>query len=207
MTSAERGPGGPEAFVFVGGCPSLDLVATLGRRHAGPVERIPDGEALSRWFIEEGLLTDPPPMTDRDLYRARRLREAISAVVRSSMARTAAREDSLSVVNEFAAQADLPPRLAVGTAGRVVTAPSAGSPSQALATVARDAAVLLGGPRATRIKECAHPDCSLVFLDETQSGRRRWCSMDRCGNLVKIKGYRERRRAQGDAEAGCQRRT
>ncbi|MDT7658136.1 MAG: hypothetical protein QOF38_2851, partial [Pseudonocardiales bacterium] len=55
---------------------------------------------------------------------------------------------------------------------------------------------LLGGARATRIKECAHPDCSLVFLDETQSGRRRWCSMDRCGNLVKIKGYRERRGRQ-----------
>jgi predicted RNA-binding Zn ribbon-like protein len=78
--------------------------------------------------------------------------------------------------------------------GVVVTAPSAaGFPSQALATIARDAVRLLGGPRATRIKECEHPDCSLVFLDETQSGRRRWCSMARCGNLVKIKSYRERR--------------
>jgi predicted RNA-binding Zn ribbon-like protein len=182
--------------VFVGGCPSLDLVATLGRRHADPVERIPDGEALSRWFIEEGLLADPPPVTDRDLDRARRLREAISEIVRSSLARTAAGEHSLGVVNEFAAQADLPPRLAMGTDGGVVTAPSAGSPSQALAAIARDAARLLGGPRAARIKECEHPGCSLVFLDETQSGRRRWCSMDRCGNLVKIKGYRERRGRQ-----------
>jgi predicted RNA-binding Zn ribbon-like protein len=92
------------------------------------------------------------------------------------------------VVNGFAAQADLPPRLAMDADGRVVTALRAGSPSQALATIARDAARLLGGPRATRIKECEHPDCSLVFLDETQSGRRRWCSVDRCGNLVKDQG-------------------
>jgi predicted RNA-binding Zn ribbon-like protein len=196
MTSAQRGPGGQEAFVFVGGCPSLDLVATLGRRHASPVERIPDADTLSRWFVEQGLLTDPPPATDRDLERARRLREAISAIVRSSMGGAAAGAEPLGVVNEFAALADLPPRLAAGTDGRVVTAPSAGSPSQALATIARDAARLLGGARATRIKECAHPECSLVFLDETQSGRRRWCSMDRCGNLVKIKGYRERRGRQ-----------
>ena len=51
--------------------------------------------------------------------------------------------------------------------------------------IARDAVRLLGGPQASRIKECQHPDCSLVFLDETQSARRRWCSMERCGNLVK----------------------
>jgi predicted RNA-binding Zn ribbon-like protein len=193
MTSAQRGPAGREAFAFVGGRPSLDLVATLGRRHADPVERIPDAEALSRWFVEEGLLTDPPPVTDRDLDQARRLREAISDIVRSTLARTAAGADPVGVVNEFAARADLPPRLAVDTAGGVVTARPPGSPSQALATIARDAARLLGGPGAARIKECEHPDCSLVFLDETQSGRRRWCSMDRCGNLVKVKGYRERR--------------
>jgi predicted RNA-binding Zn ribbon-like protein len=182
--------------VFVGGCPSLDFVATLGRRHASPVERIPDGDTLARWFVEEGLLAAPPAVTDRDLDRARRLREAISRIVGSSMARTTAGADALGVVNEFAAKADLPPRIAVGAGGQVVTARSAGSPSQALATIARDAARLLGGPRATRIKECEHPDCSLVFLDETQSRRRRWCSMDRCGNLVKIKGYRERRGRQ-----------
>jgi predicted RNA-binding Zn ribbon-like protein len=32
-----------------------------------------------------------------------------------------------------------------------------------------------------------------VFLDETQGGRRRWCSMERCGNLVETAGYRARR--------------
>ncbi|MFF1909458.1 CGNR zinc finger domain-containing protein [Kitasatospora sp. NPDC058218] len=36
------------------------------------------------------------------------------------------------------------------------------------------------------------PDCSLLFLDDSQARRRRWCSMDRCGNLAKIAGYRAR---------------
>lgn len=63
----------------------------------------------------------------------------------------------------------------------------------ALATIARDAVLLLGGPAAGRIKECEHPDCSTLFVDETQASRRRWCSMERCGNQVKVAGYRRRR--------------
>jgi predicted RNA-binding Zn ribbon-like protein len=64
----------------------------------------------------------------------------------------------------------------------------------ALATLARDVVDLLNGSRTPRIKECEHPDCSLLFFDDSQSGRRRWCSMERCGNLVKIAGYRQRAR-------------
>jgi predicted RNA-binding Zn ribbon-like protein len=47
---------------------------------------------------------------------------------------------------------------------------------------------------ADRLREREHPDCSLVFLDSTQGRRRRWCSMQRCGNQMKVSGYRERRR-------------
>lgn len=65
----------------------------------------------------------------------------------------------------------------------------------ALATVARDAVLLAGGPLLARVKKCENPDCSLLFLDDSQARRRRWCSMDRCGNLAKVAGYRSRSRA------------
>jgi predicted RNA-binding Zn ribbon-like protein len=45
---------------------------------------------------------------------------------------------------------------------------------------------------ANRIKECEHPDCSRMFVDESQSGRRRWCSMQACGNHVKVTAHRRR---------------
>ena len=96
--------------------------------------------------------------------------------------------------NEFALRPDLTPQLVVDEHGRYGVAPVAGGVAAVLAAIARDAVRLLGGPRAARIKECEHPDCSLVFLDETQSGRRRGCSMERCGNQVKTAGYRARRR-------------
>ena len=182
-----------EAFVLVGGSPALDLVATLGRRHAGGVERIPDPDALARWFVAAGVLSGPPPVTEADLRRARRLREAVAALVRSVLAGRPVDETAVRTVNACAEHPGVVPRLEVDPAGRLAGRPGPGSAPAAMAGIARDAVRVLGGPQVRRIKECAHPDCSLVFLDETQGGRRRWCSMERCGNLVKTAGYRARR--------------
>lgn len=177
-------------FVILGGRPCLDLVATLGKRHDPvPVERIPDPAALGRWLAAAGLLADPPPVDAGHLDRARRLREAIHTLIRVAPADPAA----VATVNAEARRPDEPPQLAVDPAGRAAAAPAGGDASTVLAGIARDAVRLLGSPAAARIKECEHPRCSLLFLDETQSGRRRWCSMNRCGNLVKVAGYRRRR--------------
>jgi predicted RNA-binding Zn ribbon-like protein len=190
--AADKADGDP-AFVLVGGRPSLDLVATLGRRHATPVERIPDAAALGRWLVAAGLLPSTPAVSEAHLVQARQLREAISSLVRAVMSASPVSGEQLAIVNRHAVRPDLPPQLGVEDGRPVVTTPAAADVPPALAAVARDAVLLLGGPQAARIKECEHPDCSLLFVDETQSGRRRWCSMGRCGNLVKTAGYRARR--------------
>ena len=185
---------GPSAaFVLVGGGPALDLVATLGRRHAAPVERIPDPASFGRWLVTAGITPIPPPVDHRDVARARTLRESIYVLVRATIDGQHPHPTALDTVNQHAAQPDLPVRLAPGRGGHLTAETVDGDVRAALACIARDAVRLFGSSRAQRVKECAHPDCSLVFLDETQSGRRRWCSMDRCGNLVKTAGYRARR--------------
>lgn len=179
------------AFPFLGGRPCLDFVATLGKRHGTPLERIPDPGALSRWITEAGLAAEdgPLPATSRELTEARALREAVYRVVRSAMAGQEPEAGDVQLVNEVAARPDLAPQLGLRpwTARHPVRA--------ALATVARDAVLLVGGPLLERVKECGNPDCSLLFLDDSQARRRRWCSMERCGNLAKVAGYRSRNRA------------
>jgi predicted RNA-binding Zn ribbon-like protein len=193
MATASDHVGGEPAFVLVGGRPSLDLVATLGRRHATPVERVPDAAALGRWLVVAGLLPTAPSVTEAHLVQARRLREAINSLVRSVMSGGPVSGEPLTVVNGHALRPDVPPQLGVEDGSPIVTTPPGADVPSALAAIARDAVLLLGGPQAARIKECEHPECSLLFVDETQSGRRRWCSMGRCGNLVKTAGYRARR--------------
>ncbi|MGJ5756300.1 putative RNA-binding Zn ribbon-like protein [Streptomyces puniciscabiei] len=179
------------AFPFLGGRPCLDFVATLGKRHATPVERIPDPAALARWITEAGLAAEdgPVPVAVRDLTEARALREAVYRVLRAAMAAREPDASDVALVNEVAARPDLAPQL--GARRWTARHPA----RAALATVARDAVLLVGGPLLERVKECGNPDCSLLFLDDSQARRRRWCSMERCGNLAKVAGYRSRNRA------------
>ncbi|WP_424882302.1 CGNR zinc finger domain-containing protein [Streptomyces sp. SLBN-8D4] len=179
------------AFPFIGGRPCLDFAATLGKRHTTPLERLPDTAALARWFTEAELTTDEGQVrvTARDLTEARLLREALYSLVRAAMAGREPDPSDVERVNAAAAQPDLAPQL--GPARWTARSPA----RAALATVARDAVLLVRGSLLERVKECENPNCSLLFLDDSQARRRRWCSMDRCGNLAKIAGYRSRSRA------------
>ncbi|MBP0453248.1 ABATE domain-containing protein [Kitasatospora sp. RG8] len=186
-------------FPFIGGRPCLNFVATLGRRHATPVERLPDPDALTRWFTEAGLHPDgaAAEATDRDLAQARRLREALYRLLRAAMTGHPPAADDLAEANTAAAAPDLAPQLAPADGGLRLhwhTGAPADGVRAALSAVARDAALLAGGPLLGRVKECESPDCSLLFLDDSQARRRRWCSMERCGNLAKVAGYRARTR-------------
>ncbi|UUZ81543.1 CGNR zinc finger domain-containing protein [Paenibacillus sp. P26] len=51
-----------------------------------------------------------------------------------------------------------------------------------------------------RIRECEHEECILHFLDTSKSGKRRWCSMERCGNRHKAaEFYTKKKRRASDA--------
>lgn len=201
------------AFPFIGGRPCLDFVATLGKRYTAPFERLTDAGALGRWIGEAGLRAERADgegvrVTAAELGAARALRESIHRVLRAATGggeQVVAVPDAADLVriNEAAARPDLAPQLgpAVGGGAGLAVRNCAGGASArhdvraAMATVARDAVLLIGGPLVTRVKECENPDCSLLFLDDSQARRRRWCSMERCGNLAKIAGYRARSRA------------
>ncbi|WP_404332221.1 CGNR zinc finger domain-containing protein [Mesobacillus maritimus] len=45
-----------------------------------------------------------------------------------------------------------------------------------------------------RIRECEHQDCILYFVDTSKSGKRRWCSMERCGNRQKAAEFYTRKK-------------
>lgn len=186
-------------FPFLGGRACLDFVATLGKRHAAPVERLTDPAALARWITGARLHSgkSAPPVTPGDLGRARMLREALYRLIQAAMHDQAPDPADVAQVNEAAAQPDLIPQLSAGTElapYRTLHWQAPRPAPAALATVARDAVLLVSGPLLPRVKECENPGCSLLFLDDSQARRRRWCAMERCGNLAKVAGYRSRSR-------------
>lgn len=45
-----------------------------------------------------------------------------------------------------------------------------------------------------RVKECGAEDCGWLFLDTSKNRSRQWCSMQTCGNVSKVRRFRERGR-------------
>jgi predicted RNA-binding Zn ribbon-like protein len=46
-----------------------------------------------------------------------------------------------------------------------------------------------------QVKACEGSTCTLLFVDRTRGGARRWCSMAICGNRAKQAAHRDRRKA------------
>jgi predicted RNA-binding Zn ribbon-like protein len=175
-------------FRFLGGRPCLDFVATVGERWRRNFERLREPGDLGRWLVEEGLLASAPPVAAAELQAARELREAIFRTARLAGQGTPEPAD-VGVLNAWAARPALAPQLD----GHGRTLAWQGSAADALASLARDALDLVTGPYAHRVRQCAADDCALMFVDTSRPGRRRWCSMDRCGNRTKTATYRRRR--------------
>jgi predicted RNA-binding Zn ribbon-like protein len=69
--------------------------------------------------------------------------------------------------------------------------------------IARDAMLLLESNLLERVKLCpGSDDCGWLFLDASKNGSRRWCSMDGCGNRVKVRRHLARRSAKKERRAG-----
>ena len=129
------------------------------------------------------------PATANDLELAVRLQAAIWSVADALIGRRPAPEGDREVLNELAAQPCLIPRLLPGPTRTWVGVQGV---RNLMSTVARDAIDVFGGPRAARLKRCDGSRCALLFVDTSRSGRRRWCSMERCGNRAKVAAHRRR---------------
>jgi predicted RNA-binding Zn ribbon-like protein len=134
------------------------------------------------------MLDSPPKVSGTQLAAGRTLREAINRLARPGIEPDPGDRDE---VNRWAARAPLAPQLTSdGQLAWLATPPV----EAMFATIAVDAVDLLSGPLAGRIRECSAPDCALLFVDTSRPGRRRWCSTDGCGNRVRTKAYRQRRK-------------
>ncbi|MCA6091122.1 ABATE domain-containing protein [Streptomyces sp. SCA3-4] len=183
------------SYRFDPGALCLELLTTGG---PGPYQRyevLHQPADLGLWAERSRLAPTPVlEITDAEVADARRLRDAL---FRAALAHTRGQEpaqDDLDVINQAAARPSLVP--AIGPAGqRQWAGPSSGT--HLLATVARDAVELLTGPFTHRIRTCAAEDCHLVYVDTSRPGRRRWCSMEHCGNRHKVRALRARHTGEG----------
>jgi predicted RNA-binding Zn ribbon-like protein len=168
----------------------LDFAMTnVGRYSDAPVDLIDTPGRLRAWLAEWGL--EPVGrVTVEDVASARSLREALHGVARATASDTRPSGDDVRVVDRCLSS-DAPLRLHQGAEALRPSRPR--TTQEALARLARQAVDDVTGPHPARLRACGDDECSGIFLDPT--GRRRWCSDERCGVKARVRAHRARARA------------
>jgi predicted RNA-binding Zn ribbon-like protein len=184
---------GQPYWYWLGGRPALDLVNTRRERWRRNVECLVHDRDVVGWLVAAGLLPELAPAPRGLAREARELREAIDAGVRAAVAGEPADAAALRMIDDWLVLASTRPQLGLGPDGQpqLSERPPADSPRRALGLVALDAARMLGTPdQRGRVRICGSETCSARFFDRSQARRRRWCSMEACGNVEKARRHR-----------------
>jgi predicted RNA-binding Zn ribbon-like protein len=146
---------------------------------------------LERFLHDAGLLERGARIGERELRRAIEVRQALRALL---LANTGGPLDpgAVETLNRAAARAHSSVRF--GADGSAALEPAArgldGAIARLLAAVARS----MAEGTWERLKACPNPDCEWAFYDRSRNHGGTWCDMATCGNKIKNRDFRARRR-------------
>jgi predicted RNA-binding Zn ribbon-like protein len=194
-----------DGFIFVGNHLALDFLNTRLVLPEGPKELLPDVDALIRWLVASGLLTpqkgEALAREWRDAPRAAVFLKELLTFREGLRAAVVRQEGGHSVSGAFISELNSvlkqhPSVIALQRKGqrldrKVVVEPE--EPDDVWAPIALAIAELLSDVSLARLRKCEA--CIVHFLDTSKKGSRRWCSMNICGNKIKVAAYQRRKRA------------
>lgn len=127
--------------------------------------------------------------------RGLRLRKAIYRLFRTVAERWQPDAADIDALNEELARARSHERLIYAkNAYRLAWADGGESLDGVLWPIAQSATELLTSGDLSRIKQCGGDECGWLFFDTSRNRSRQWCSMKDCGNLSKVRRFRQRKR-------------
>lgn len=176
---------------FVAGRLSLDFCNSLSpTSRLTSRDRIESPDEFLGWARRAGAKLEEKPAAET-LSRLHRLRAALTAIFHALAQERSPLSSDLAVLNEELAEARGAERLAPAEHGYAVEDSSPLIIDRFRHAIARDAGALLTGD-LRRVKRCPSHDCLWLFHDDSKNLSRRWCAMDDCGTLAKVRRYRGR---------------
>jgi len=195
-----------DGFLFVGNQLALDFVNTRPVQNGEPMELLPDFPALLRWFQAASLLTPREVANLHQLGQSirarhvleamRTLRERLRKEILSWEGGGAVYYSTVDELNRLMAEHPMRTRLIEkGHSPSTELWFEPRQPEDLFAPLAHSAAMLFANVDRNRVRKC--DQCVLHFHDISKKGTRRWCSMQLCGNRLKVAAYAARKRIRG----------
>lgn len=190
----------------VGGPACLDFANTVSRRDTDtPNERLFTYAHLVEWAEHVAILTGEegarlraageaqPAAAEAVFARAVALREAIFRIFARNAGGEPPDAADLAILNREIAGCY--PFLRLGASETSFAWRWADEPARLdriLWPVVDSAAELLTAGELDRVRICAGQHCGWLFVDRSKNRSRRWCDMQECGNVAKVRRYRRR---------------
>jgi len=204
MRTPRDKPGWKEGFLFVGNELVLDFLNTHPIPNGEPVELLPDFGALLRWFRAAKVLNSKEvirlqnqwgdtPRARKITESMRKLREGLRKAILAWEHRGTLRRSTMDALNRLMLRHTMRTRLTVR--GKIYSTElwfQLRKPEDLYTPLVYSAVKLFSEVDRGRVRKCDH--CVLHFHDRSKKGKRRWCSMQLCGNRLKVAAYAARQR-------------
>ena len=193
-----------DGFLFVGNQLALDFLNTCPVQNGEPMELLPDFSALLRWFQAAELISvrdvanlqqkwGKSARAQRTVEAMHELRERLRKEILAWEHGGAVHHSRVAELNRLMMDHPMLTKLkARGSASSTELWLEPRQPEDLFGPVAHSAATLFAKVAPSRVRKCGQ--CILHFHDTSKKGTRRWCSMQLCGNRLKVAAYAARRR-------------
>ena len=184
-------------FLWVANWPAIDFINTAIVVEGQPVDLLAEADDVVLWLEEshlcektnDGMHAPPKRLIDEARVYRGLLRQGIAQFARRCRLST----DLLGKTNEYLRRCVSERQLQEeGKRYRSHTSWRLQSAEDYLVPVAESFARLVTETDPRRIRKCKNPECVLYFHDTSKGGNRAWCSLDLCGNKLRMAASRQR---------------
>ena len=189
---------GISKFLWLGNRGAVDFVNTQIVVNDELVDLFQDSGDVLQWLQESGRPRDalaPRLLLDEARKYRAQLREGLERLTEGSRIPAALLDATNAYLSRPATWSQLQQK---GSTYFLTTRFQPERAPDFLVPIAQSFAELLTEGDFARLRKCANPDCILFYYDVSKGGQRAWCSLDLCGNKLRMAASRRRRASAGD---------
>jgi predicted RNA-binding Zn ribbon-like protein len=169
------------------------LINTLDRESGADV--LADPASARQWLMANGLLAPDTVVSSAEIEAVTSVREALRALVVHTAGGPEPDAATLQRLRDVTAQTVA--RVVLDADGTVRLKPTADTVAGRLLDLLLAVRDAQSDGTWGHLKACANPECQWAFYDRSRNHGGSWCDMATCGNKLKNRDFRARRRADG----------
>jgi predicted RNA-binding Zn ribbon-like protein len=170
---------------------ALELINSEHHRYGQLDDRLGNEAWVNRFLVRWGL---PRSVSRRHLTQLRELRDLLRMITEQLTSEQAVSDHALEELNAYFEPRSVCERVVRSAVSGFTRESVSVGPISPSSAVAREFLKLLVDGDQRRLKVCANDTCRWAFYDESRNRIRVWCDSTRCGNVMKVRRFRERKR-------------